>query len=132
MTPGMQDSQDQRGEFVADGKACEMHARVLALSRDGERRRPALGVRFAGDADLVGKAGDFFQKVMNFLGLGFFAQRRDQFDGMPDLFEVRPDLVKHGWFEVIGFFFLGFLLLPQKKHDSPLFFVTQHFAAMLQ
>ena len=69
---GLQQRQDQRGEFVPHGQAGEADAGALftrADLADAERRAARVVAAFE-QTDLVGQAGDILQQATHFGGLG--------------------------------------------------------------
>ena len=64
MAADLQQGQHQRGEFMAQGDACETHAAVHAGIGDQERGLAHLGVVVLDDGDLVAQLADFQQQFL--------------------------------------------------------------------
>ena len=91
MPTGVQQGQDQGGEFVAHRNAGEADPRRLPRATDGKGRL-ARGVAVVPDADLGRKRRDILQQCKHLLCLATAVERSDQFDRLLELFEISPEL----------------------------------------
>ncbi|MPM70463.1 hypothetical protein SDC9_117418 [bioreactor metagenome] len=101
MAAGLQQGEDERGEFMPRRDAGKVDARRFAGQADGEGGA-AGGVAVFAQADLGGEAGDIDQQVAHFAGLGAVVERGDEFDRALEFFEIGRQLgldvgVKHGF-----------------------------------
>ncbi len=103
MATHLQQGQHQRSEFVAHGNTGKANANVGAYTIDGEGRTTHLS-RFLGpQADLLGHRLDFFQQLLELLGLLAVVIGCHQLNRLLQLFHIGLQLsfdigIQHVWY----------------------------------
>ncbi len=77
---GLQQGEDQGGELVAHGQACEAHARLAAARSDRERGLAFVVIATLDQGDQLRLLGDVVQQLEQFLRLRTIIQRRHDLD----------------------------------------------------